>query len=141
MKFDEVVTIDWYDNILKSFCFDDSNAVYYCCILALNAQTDEKIYFCVDIKYIAGQSELIDIIKSDSFKENWNRMPKLVRLKKVNQAYLIKARNLRTDQVDLVRYKDNVKLSKKILWGEYPDVLEDTGEIDNWWLTFEGLNL
>ncbi len=136
MQFIEELTIDWYDNILKSFCRDINNITYYCCVLALNSKTNEKIYLCIDVKYLKGCNVLKEIIDQNSFKENWDRLSDLIVVKKKNETFLIKAKNLRVDQIHLIKYKDNCKWSKKIIWGEYPIVLEKAAKIDNWWSYF-----
>ncbi|MEZ2338117.1 hypothetical protein AB6735_20880 [Mucilaginibacter sp. RCC_168] len=134
MRFVSELTIDWYDNILKSFCTNDDNEIFYCCIVALDPTNDEKIYLCTDIKYLKGYKELIGIIETDSFKENWNRLSKLLKLNRVNKTYLIRTKNLRGDQNKIIPYKVNYSCPKKILWGEeLPEILDFATGIDNWW--------
>lgn len=133
MKFTEEITVDWYDNILKSFCTDETGIIYYCCLLALNRITNEKVYLCVDIKYLKGYSALEEIIKTKSFRENWNKLPTLIDIKNKNEVYLIKAKDLRTDQIRWIPYKSNFIWPKKVVWGEYPELLAMSEKIDNWW--------
>jgi hypothetical protein len=136
MKFINEITIDWYDNILKSFCKGADNITYYCCILALDHITDQKVYLCVNIKYLLGSKELKEIIQSNSFKENWERLPMLIDLSDDNETYLIKSKDLRTDEIELLKYKNNFNFSQDILFGEYPEVLDQAAKIDNWWSYF-----
>jgi hypothetical protein len=137
MKFTKEITIDWYDNILKAFCFDSDDRIYYCCIVSQNTETDQKIYLCVDIAYLQGYDELQNIIKTDSFKQNWSRLSKLIRLNRINETYLIKAADLRNDQIEFVKYKSNFASSTDVLFGEYPEVIEDAAKIDDWWAVYQ----
>ena len=136
MKFIQEITIDWYDNILKSFCKDGDNKTYYCCILAINEISDEKIYLCIEIKYLKGYNKLKDFIDENSFASHWNELSNLIDVKKINYTYLVKANNLRTDEIKLVKYKANYEWPKEIIWGEYPQVLDAAAIIENWWKLF-----
>jgi hypothetical protein len=133
MKFINEITIDWYDNILKSFCTDGNNNIYYCCVLAIDEVTNQKVYLCVNLKYLKGYVELKPIIKEKSFKLNWNKLPSLIELNKENESYLIKTNDLRGDKMKFTKYKKNVDLPSNIIWGEYPEFLEEAGKIDDWW--------
>ena len=72
-------------------------------------------------------------IKEKSFKTSWNRLPALISLNKENETYLIKTKDLRGDQLTFIKYKKNVDLPGNVIWGEYPDFLEDAAKIDDWW--------
>ncbi|WP_183560719.1 hypothetical protein [Mucilaginibacter sp. SP1R1] len=133
MKFINELTIDWYDNILKAFCKADNDVIYYCCLLALDKITDQKIYLCVEIKYLMGYQELLRILEKNSFKEHWHELRYLIKIKNQNQSYLIRAKDLRIDEVKLIDYKTNYGWPEEILFGEYPEVLDVAAEVDQWW--------
>ncbi|MEB0262202.1 MULTISPECIES: hypothetical protein [unclassified Mucilaginibacter] len=136
MKFVDTITIDWYDNVLKCFCKDVNGTTYYCSVIALDKNGDQKIYLCVDIEYLKGHEELKSIIKMGSFKENWNLLSKLIRLKKINTIYLLKAKNIVTADIQLIPYKNNGSVPVKVFFGEYPYDLEEAGKMENWWSYF-----
>nr|WP_067062730.1 hypothetical protein [Mucilaginibacter sp. L294] len=136
MKFINIITIDWYDNVIKSLCKDDNGITYYCSIVAMDANTNQKIYLCVNIEYLKGYDELKIIIQNDSFKENWGQLSKLIKLKKNNETYLLKANDIIRDEVNLISYKNDMVLPAKVLWGEYPDNLEQAAKIEDWWIYF-----
>jgi len=133
MKFSKVSIIDWYDNILKAFATDSDGKIYYCTLLALDQTTNKKVYLCVSIEYLFGFDELLDITKADSFEENWNKLVKLVKIKKRNETFLIKATNLREEGIELIRYKTDFAWPNKVVWGEYPEYLNKAKKIDDWW--------
>jgi hypothetical protein len=133
MKFSKTITIDWYDNVLKAFCIADDHTIYYCCLLAMDKTTNEKIYLCAEIKYLKGKDKLIQIIENDSFKERWDELSKLTSLKPKNKTYLVKAKDLLTEDVELLDHKQNHRVPKSITWGDYPYVLDKAQNIDNWW--------
>ncbi|MFA6249789.1 MAG: hypothetical protein WC615_22840 [Mucilaginibacter sp.] len=102
----------------------------------MDANTDQKIYLCINIEYLRGCEELKVIIENDSFKENWDQLSKLIKLKKINEIYLLKAKDIGRDEVKLISYKNDIALPAKVLWGEYPDNLEQAAKIEDWWIYF-----
>jgi hypothetical protein len=133
MKFIENHIIDWYDNILKAFAKSDNGATYYCCLLAFNPETENKVYLCIDVKFLKGSEQLSQIIDAGSFKEFYHKLSGMIRTKRKNNCYLIKTKELFNSEVQLINYRSNLSWPKRILWGEYPYLLEDAEKIDNWW--------
>jgi hypothetical protein len=132
MKFDEIKIVDWYDNIINAFC-KSTDGTYYCALLALDLDTDEKIYVCISIKFFKYNKEISKIIESNSLKENWNRFYNILNLvNPENQSYLIKTKDLNGDSLKIVKYKDNFNWDK-VLFGDYPEVLNKASSKDNWW--------
>lgn len=139
MKFIETTTLDWYDNVLKSFCTDDDGVIYYCWLLALNHVTNDKIYLCAELKYLKGGSLLKQMIKSGIFKSGepmdedaWDELSLLISLKPKNETFLIKTKNLLTDEIQLLKYRDNCRCHKKIIWADIQVLWETRERQDNW---------
>ena|ERR1700749_4591953 len=131
MKFIEVEIIEWYDDIIRSFCKTENNNIYYCSILARNTDTDEKVYLCVDIKYLSGYSKLKEILKYKSVAKHWNELFDLIHLKVHNETYIIKTKNIK-DDIHLMKYKQNFQWPNDIISGEYPLILEKAKHIEDW---------
>jgi hypothetical protein len=132
MKFDEIIIIDWYDNIINAFC-KNTDDTYYCSLLALDMISDEKIYVCISIKFFKHYKEISEIIKSNNLKDNWERFYNILNLvNPKNQSYLIKTKDLKGNSFEVVKYKDNFNWDA-VLFDDYPEVLDKTSSKDNWW--------
>ncbi|MGN8072817.1 hypothetical protein [Mucilaginibacter sp. 22184] len=132
MIFSEIQIIEWYDDIIKAFCIND-DTVYYCTILALDPNTEDKVYLFLNIKYLRGHDKLRNIIETNTIKESWAELSNLIQLNKKNETFIAKARDLQVDQVQLSKYKINYNWPKSIIWGEFPQLLLESKKIDNWW--------
>lgn len=139
MKFKKEIIIDWYDNIIQSFRTDDNDITYYCCLLAINNLTNDKIYLNVDIAYLKGCDDLVQIINSNSFKEDWHKLHALISIKERNKSRLIKTKDLRSDIniTQIINYKENYEWPDDVIWGEYPESLSEAEKIENWWALFD----
>ncbi|MBD1364236.1 hypothetical protein IDJ77_10490 [Mucilaginibacter sp. ZT4R22] len=134
MAFKEVITIDWYDGIIVAFCKADSGEIFYCSLVGGDdlIHPRNKIYLCINLRNLKGYEALLEIIAAYSFKENWNKLSKLIVLKNsYEECYLAKTRDL-SAAVEFIRYKDNFRWPKKVLWGEFPDNVEAADKLDDW---------
>ncbi|MXV14173.1 hypothetical protein [Hufsiella ginkgonis] len=133
MHFIEVSILDWYDNIIKAFCKTEDNTIYYCSLVYIDKSTDNKIYICVDIEFFEAYEQIISFIESDALKEHWDELYSLLNnIRSEAKLYLIETDDLMSDQSKFIRYNENVEKLEGLLFADYPDLLEETGQVDNW---------
>jgi len=131
MKFNDIIILDWYDNIIKALC-QTNDDTFYCSLLTLDFDTDVKIYACISIKYLNNHEKLIEIINSGKTKENWENLIVLLSLiNKKNKSYLVKTQDLKNGTLEVVKFKDNFNWNKVLLY-DYPEVLEKSSKVENW---------
>lgn len=134
MVFKEVITIDWYDNIISAFAKADDGEMFYCTLLGGDEKYKwhKKVYLCINIRYFKGYKSLLEIIAAGSYKENWNKLGKLIVLKdSYKECYLAKTTDLLIS-AEFVRYTDNYRWPRPVLWSEFPVNVEAADLLDNW---------
>lgn len=131
-SFEKVIILDWHDKIINGFIKIDSD-FYYFNLLFEDKNKYDYIYVCLSVAFFVESKKIIQIIQTNSFKQNENQLNVLLnRVKQRNKSYLIKTEDLRFGSREIVAYKDNFNWNVGIFFADYPDVLDRASKIDNW---------
>lgn len=131
-SFEKIIILDWYDKIINGFIKIDDN-FYYCNLLFEDETKCDCIYVCLSVTFFVESKKIIQIIQTNSFKENENQLHGLLnRVKQANKSYLIKTEDLKFGPREIVTYKDNFNWNVGIFFADYPDILDKASKIDNW---------
>lgn len=135
MVFEKVIIVEWYDNIIKAFCFENGAKVFFYTLIALDTITDEKIYLGVDVDSYCDSAVIKAFLETDTLKENYKKLPRLLNNVSNETDYMvIKTMDLKTETGDPIIYKSSQIAKHKIVFSSYPEVLEKAALLDDWWV-------
>lgn len=131
-SFEKIIILDWYDKIINGF-IEIENKFYYCNLLFEGVTKYDCIYVHIPLNFFVYRAKIIQIIESNSFKENWGQLYHLLnRIQRKNKSYLVKTQDLKFGPWKIVKYKDNFDWDAGILFLDYPEILDRASKIDNW---------
>ncbi|PYF74069.1 hypothetical protein [Pedobacter nutrimenti] len=137
MKFKEVLTLDWYDDIITAFCKSSEDLIYYCNLLAMDKEKGDKIYVCMELKYFVQSTTLNRLIETNSFLNNEDILLKALNMITLtNESFLIKTSDLRSNNLKVIQYKRDFNWNHNFFSIDYPDALKISAQLDNWWAYF-----
>lgn len=132
-EFKDVIILDWYDNIVNSFCINKEDIIFYCNLLAID-EMDTKIYVCIELKYFSSQKDILKIIQSNSFLKHEKRLRRLLNeISQINRSLLIKTKDLKGSQMETLIYKSNFNWNRDLFFIDYQETLIKSEKIDDWW--------
>lgn len=141
MKFQEVIILDWYDYIITAFCKDEKNITYICNLLAIDHIKGDKIYVCIELKYFVQSDLILSIIKRNKCLEQEEVLQKALNMVTLNnESFLIKTDDLKSNSLIVIKYKNNFNWNHDFLSTDYPNSLEKSEQLDDWWKYFLEFN-
>lgn len=137
MKFKEVIILDWYDNIITAFCKSENDLIYYCNLLAINNENDDKVYVCIELKYFEESEALLNIIERKTYHKDEDELKKTLNTVMLNnKSFLIKTQDLKGNDLKIVKYKSDFNWNHNFFSIDYPRNLKISVRLDNWWKYF-----
>lgn len=136
--FNEIIIYNWYDNIISAFCKSDEDKIYYCNLVAMDDDQGEKIYVCIELKYLVQADIILSIIENNTYLENEDVLDKALNsVRAINDSFLIKTDNLQTGNLKIVKYKSDFNWNHNFFSIDYPAGLEISAKLDDWWKYFQ----